>query len=119
MLVPLAAAAGAGIVATCGGRPGGTGGCFRERGGGLCMSGLDIENAAENCDCRLPLAERYAVAAELQQLRRARDPRRKPTRQLRDFLLRNDAAKVIQTMKAERLANRVRGLERECVGECF
>src|SRR5262249_44808885 len=78
-----------------------------------------LENAAEDGRRGLPLGERNAVAAELHELRRARNSRREQPRDFGELLRRYDATEVVQAMEPERLADRVRSLESELVGKRF
>ena len=68
---------------------------------------------------RVPHAERAAVPRELRELRRARDRVGESRRERRDLGWRNRAAKIEQPVEAERLADRIRRLERKTVGERF
>src|SRR5208283_5742808 len=61
--------------------------------------------------------QRETVAAELQELGGARDRGCEQRRERDQFVLRQHAAEVVQAVKAERLADRIRGLEGELVGE--
>src|ERR1700674_3289061 len=78
-----------------------------------------IEDAAKDRGGRLPLAHRHAVAAQLQQLRRARDRRGEGSDQLAELIGRDDSAEIEQAVKAEGLADRIRSLERKSVGGRF
>ena len=64
-----------------------------------------------------PLAERDAVLQQRERLRRACDGIGKRRRQRSQLGSGHDPAEIEQSMKAERPADRVRGFEREPVGE--
>ena len=63
------------------------------------------------------MAERAAIAQQLKELRRARDRIGEKRTELGDLLRRHDAAEVVEPVKPERLADRIRSLERETVGQ--
>ena len=65
------------------------------------------------------MAHCHAIAAQLQELRRARDLGREQPRKLHDFIGGHYAAEIEQAVKAERLADRIRDLEGKCIGERF
>src|SRR5262249_59027371 len=67
----------------------------------------------------VPVPEREAIAPELKQLRRTCDRGRERPRELCQLGGRDDPAEVVQTVEAEGLADRIRGLECECIGEPF
>ena len=119
MLVPLAAAAGAGIVTARRRNRRGIGGrcCQRRRAFG--MRRVHIENTLEDRRGCPPLAHRHAIAAKLKELRRARDLGCEQPRQLHDFIGRHYAAEVEQSVKAEGFADRIRDLEGKCIRERF
>src|SRR6185437_4415801 len=64
-----------------------------------------------------PLRECYAVADQLRELRRCRDRVRECGRERGEIVRRDDAAEVVETVKAERQSDRIGGLEREAIGE--
>ena len=119
VLEPLAAAARAGIVAT---HRRHRRRILRRRGesrGGVDMARNFIEYAAKDCGSRFPLTHRHAVAAQLQELRRARDRGREGRDELCELIGWNDSAEIEQSVKPEGLADRIRGLERKGVGRRF
>src|SRR5215470_7367036 len=119
MFEALAAAARARLVATRARSASLAAGRSREARPRLGVVRKFLEYAAEDCGRWPPLAERDAIAAQLKQLRRARDGRREQPRHLGEFLRRYDATEVVQAVKAERPADRVRCLEGELIGERF
>ena len=78
-----------------------------------------IEYAAKDCRSRFPLTHRHVVAAQLQELRRARDRGREGRDELGELIGWNHSAEIEQSVKAEGLADRIRGLECEGVGRRF
>ena len=78
-----------------------------------------LEDALEDRRCWAPLGRGETIASELEQLRRARDRGGEMVHQPGQFIGCDDAAEVEQSMEAKRHADRIGGLECECIGEGF
>ncbi len=76
-----------------------------------------VPHAPRDGGDRVPHAERAAVPRELRELQRSRDRVGESRCECRDLGWRNRAAKIEQPVEAERLADRIRCLERKPVGE--
>ena len=81
------------------------------------VAGRCSEHPRGNRGRRGPLAERDAIAQRASDLQRARDRVGECGRQRRELVRRHDAAEIEQAVEAERLADRIRRLERKPVGE--
>src|SRR6185312_344550 len=117
LLVALAAAAGTGIVAADKRTAGNAGFGTREQRTRFMVFGQCVDAATSKRRGRIPLSERYAVAKELAELNGARDRVGKLRCERGQLGGRHDAAEIVETVKAERHAGRVRRFEREAIRE--
>ena len=85
----------------------------------LAVAGRRGETAPGQRGGRRPLAKRDAIAQQLAKLQRTRDRIGKVRRQRRQFILRHDAAEIVEPVKPERHAGRIGGLECETIRERF
>ena len=90
---------------------------LREQRGGFGVRGVEREHAPRDRDRGLPLAERDTVAQQLRRAAASADRVGESAAQRGELGRRHDAAEVEQAVEAERLADGIRGLEREAVGE--
>src|SRR6185437_7362964 len=89
----------------------------REQRTRFMVFGQCVDAATSKRHGRIPLSERYAVAKELAELNGARDRVGKLRCERGQLGRRHDAAEIVETVKAERHAGRVRRFEGEAIRE--
>ena len=89
----------------------------REQRSRLFVARQGGETASRERRGRKPLTERDAVPKKLPELQRACDRVRKSRCKIRQLRLRYDATEIVEAVKAERHARRIRGLEGKAIGQ--